>query len=115
MKRPAYRRWYSLGPAAVSGVFVLIVLVALWFSGLVDLSRLGFGAKASTAGLTAVPVSAARIPAYTKITRDQLWDPKAGSFAATYLPPKQVTPEMLTNLRDILGRVLDHDKPAGYI
>ena len=32
-----------------------------------------------------------------------------------YLPPRAVTKEMLVNISDILGRVLDHEKEPGYV
>lgn len=90
-------------------------LGALWYFGLLDLSKFRGPAVRSTAGLVAVPIPARTIPAYTKVTRDHFWDPKNGQLTVVYLPPKSVTPEMLSSLSDILGRVLDHDKPAGYV
>jgi hypothetical protein len=44
-----------------------------------------------------------------------LWDPKNNRVAVIYLQPSQVTGDMLTGLGDIIGRILDHDKAAGYI
>jgi Flp pilus assembly protein CpaB len=62
-----------------------------------------------------VPVLARPVPAYTRLTRDHVWDPKESRLTAIYLPPQSVTPEMLTRLGDILGRVLDHDKQPGFV
>jgi len=68
------------------------------------------------AGKVAVPVSARAIPAYTKISRDDLWNPKTDDLALKFLDPERLKDgEVLTNLPDITGRVLDHDKPAGYV
>ena len=36
-------------------------------------------------------------------------------LAVIYLPPRAVTKEMLLNLGDIIGRVLDGDKQPGYV
>jgi Flp pilus assembly protein CpaB len=65
--------------------------------------------------LIPIPTSVAPIPAYTKITRDHLWDARNGRLAVIYLQPENVTPEMLRTINQIAGRVLDHDKPAGYV
>jgi Flp pilus assembly protein CpaB len=68
-----------------------------------------------TSGLTPVPVPAARIAAYTKVTRDHLWDARNLRLAVVYLPPAAVTKEMLVNVSDILGGVLNHEKQPGYV
>jgi Flp pilus assembly protein CpaB len=68
------------------------------------------------AGKVAVPASGRAIPAYTKITRDDIWDVKSNDLSLRFLDPDKVKDGViLTNLQDILGRVLDHDKPAGYV
>jgi Flp pilus assembly protein CpaB len=66
-------------------------------------------------GLIAVPVPARTIPAYSAVTRDHLWDTRNARVTFVYLPPGNIRPEMLTRLTDILGRVLDHDKAAGFV
>ena len=55
------------------------------------------------------------IPAYTRIRRDHLWDRRNNRLAVIYLPPQAVTKEMLVNITDVLGRVLDHAKEPGYV
>jgi hypothetical protein len=55
------------------------------------------------------------IPAYTKLTRENLWDPAKGHLACLYLLPEEIKPEMILEYKKILGRVLKHDKPAGYV
>jgi hypothetical protein len=67
------------------------------------------------AGLTPVPVAAATIPAYSRVNRDHFWNPKTQELTVVYLPPASVTPEMMTRLPDIIGRVVDHDKRAGFV
>jgi Flp pilus assembly protein CpaB len=106
-----------MGPLlAVLGVVTVAVLVVggLWAAGLLDLSRLGSSAP-SLQGLIPVPVPARTIPAYAAVTRDHLWDPRNARLTVVYLPPENVRPEMLTRLTDILGRVLDHEKGAGFV
>jgi Flp pilus assembly protein CpaB len=101
----------------VAGIVVITLVAgsgALWATGLLDLSRLR-GQTRSLAGLTAVPVAARAIPAYTRINRDHFWNPQAQQLTVVYLPKNSVTPGMLIQLSDILGRVLDHEKPAGFV
>jgi hypothetical protein len=94
--------------AAVATLFVLLVGV-----GAVDLSKLGSN-KRSTAGLVPVPLAARTIRAYTKVTQSDLFDPKTGDLAVIYLKPEAIAPTVLTRVPDILGRVLNHEKAAGY-
>src|SRR5262245_34312096 len=97
--------------AVTALVLVVGALVAL---GVLDLSRFR-SQEPSTAGLIAVPTPAMTIPAYTRVQRDHLWDRTRNRLAVIYLPPRAVTPEMLTNISQVIGRVLDHDKAAGYV
>ena len=97
---------------AVASVVVLLgTLIAL---GVVDMSRFRSN-QPSTAGLIAVPTPATVIPAYTRIRRDHLWDRRNAQLAVIYLPPGAVTKEMLVNIGDVIGRVLDGDKEPGYV
>lgn len=112
------RGWWPPSPAIVTIFVVLMGLVALWSSGLIDLGRLGWGkslGQPSRAGLVAIPVSATAVPAYTRMNRDHLWNPTLGELSLIYLRPEQVSPEMIQEISRITGRVLDHDKPAGYV
>jgi len=109
------RRRFRISPAVVTAVVLLLAIGALFATGIVDRKLLGFGNKEpDLRGLVAVPVSAGPIPMYTKLTRDHLWNPKINSLAVIYLRPEQVTPDMIRRVSSIIGRVLDHDKPAGY-
>jgi hypothetical protein len=65
-------------------------------------------------GKERVWVSGRAIPAYTLVSRDDLWDPRRGGMAEVWLPKEAVTADMATDLNDIIGLVLKHDKPAGY-
>lgn len=63
----------------------------------------------------AVPVSARPIGTYSRVVRDDLWSLEHQRIAVVYLPEAQVSEEMLTNLKSILGRVLKHEKRKGYV
>lgn len=69
----------------------------------------------STEGLVPMPTVARRVMAYARVTRDDIWDTRNGRLAVVYLPPESVTPEMLTRVQDVVGRVLSHDKQPGYV
>jgi hypothetical protein len=107
--------WRAPIVAAGAMAMVSVTLVIAWWFGLLDLSRFRAAPLRSTAGLVAVPTPARTIPAFTKVNRDHMWDPAKREFTFIYLPPQAVTREMLVNQVDVLGRVLDHDKPAGYV
>ena len=80
-----------------------------------DLASLGLMSRISREGMVAVPTSARTIGAYTKVTRDHVWDRQSGNISVVYVPEDQVTPVMMTNLSNILGRVLKKEKAAGYV
>lgn len=113
----ARRRFLGLNPAGVTAIVVGVVLVGLWMFGVFDpLSKMLFAPREpSHRGQVAIPVSAVGIPAYTRITRDHLWSAKEGNFAVIYLRPDQVTPEIIRNSTNVFGRIMDHDKPPGYV
>ena len=100
--------------AAALAVSTVVVIVLLWSAGLLDFLRFGPDPP-STAGLIAVPTPARPIPAYTRVTRDHVWDVRNNNLSVIYLPPRAVTPEMLVKLADVVGRVLSHDKAPGYV
>lgn len=110
------RRRFRISPALVTVVVVLLAVGALFATGVINPALLGFGTPApDTRGMIAIPISAGPIPRYTRLTRDHLWDPRSQSFALFYLRPNQVTPDMIRSVNAITGRVLNHDKPAGYV
>ena len=86
--------------------------------GQLDLSFIPFFKKEGPQippGAIPIPISGRAIPAYTKITRDDLFDAKSGKFAFVYLQQDQIAPQTMLQMTEVLGRVLDHDKPAGYV
>lgn len=113
-RRPGGSSTLFAGPTIALGVVLLaaVMLGTLWGFGLLDFSR---STEPSTEGLIAVPTTARRIPAYTRLTRDHFWDVRNNRLTVIYLPPGAVTPEMLVKLSDVLGRVLGHEKAPGYV
>ncbi|MBV9124231.1 MAG: hypothetical protein JO112_12810 [Planctomycetes bacterium] len=64
-----------------------------------------------------VPVllSARAIPAYSKVSREDFFDPKTGEPLVRYVSSEEVEKHgFMTDLSKILGRVLSHEKAAGY-
>ena len=100
--------------ALITVAAVVVILGTLMVLGVVDVSRFRTTVP-STAGLIAVPTPATVIPAYTRIRRDHLWDRRNAQLAVIYLPPGAVTKEMLVDIGDVLGRVLDGPKEPGYV
>ena len=98
--------------AMVVATAAVAVFGLLWALGVINP---GGTPPPSTAGLVPVPTPVRRIPAYTRVTRDHLWDPRNQRLSFVYLPPGSLTPEMLVNVSDVLGRVLDHEKAPGYV
>ena len=65
--------------------------------------------------MVAVPITTRTIPAFTNVTRDYLLIPEKGTPKYLYLPPEMAKHlEVLTDFRQISGRVIDHEKPPGY-
>jgi Flp pilus assembly protein CpaB len=66
-------------------------------------------------GYVKVLASSVKIPAYTKITRDQLLDPKTGLWAFVPVPEGEIPKEAILSPNAVIGRVLNHDKSASYV
>ena len=119
MKPLSYRqrwRWSRLASSPLAFLGIVVVLsVGLWASGIVNSCWFGIDCPPSTEGLIAVPVSSQAIPAYTKLTRDHIWNAQKGEMAVAWLPPEQVTDSMKTNLKELFGRVLARYKAPGYV
>ena len=113
----ARRRLFRISPALVAAIVLLLAIGALFATGVLNRDRLGLGGVKGpdTRGMIAIPVSAGAIPKYTKLSRDHLVNPGTGTLSLLYLRPNEVSPEMIRTLDRIIGRVLDHDKPRGYI
>lgn len=72
-------------------------------------------AKRDLTGLVQVPLSGREIPAYSKLVREDLIHPRTQKLA-TYPMQRDALPDhVVTDMTDILGRVLAKDKPAGYV
>ena len=113
--RRRWSYWHASSLPAFIGLIGLGILALLALSGKLDLASLGWTSEVSHEGMVAVPTSARTIDAYTKMTRDHVWDGQSGHISVVYVPEEQVTPAMMTDLRHILGRVLKKDKAAGYV
>jgi Flp pilus assembly protein CpaB len=61
-----------------------------------------------------VLMAAQDIPAYTRITRDHLVSRETKEAVNFWLAPEQIPPGVKLNLSEIAGRVLKHDKRAGF-
>jgi len=96
----------ALALAAVGGVVGLLIATGTL--------RLGEETFVPPEGKIAVPISPRKLPAYRKLTLDDLVSPRTGRVAALYFEPEQVREEMLTDLTKIVGRVLQRTKPAGF-
>jgi len=119
MSPVAPRRSGGLTVSPVVMVVGAAALIAVLFAvlvggGFIDIPGLRPTTQ-STVGLIAVPTPGVVIPAYTRIRRDHLWDMRTQRLSVLYLPPNAMTKEMLTNITNILGRVLDHQKEPGYV
>src|SRR5580704_7834376 len=65
-------------------------------------------------GYVAVMASGMKIPAYTKISREHILDPATGGWAFLPLRETEIPKEVILSPSDVIGRVLNHEKPAGY-
>jgi Flp pilus assembly protein CpaB len=66
-------------------------------------------------GYVAVLASGVKIPAYTKITRDHLLDPKTGKWAFVPVRETDIPKEAILSPNDVIGRVVNHDKASTYV
>src|ERR1700730_12660766 len=94
--RPSLLRRVLLGGVLlVVGCFgTVATLAALGVIDLPFLKRLP--AAPSREGLVPVPLSGQRIPMYTRVARDFLFEPKTSELQVVWLPREQVKPTMLT-------------------
>jgi Flp pilus assembly protein CpaB len=66
------------------------------------------------AGKIPVPVSARAIKAYTRVSRDDVLDMKAGAIKVAYLDPSAIPDTMIRDVKHVIGRVLARDKGLEY-
>lgn len=98
---------------AVLVLGVLGTLFTLGFMGKIDAP--GFKSEkknALPAGYKEILVSATKIPAYTKVGREHIIDPRTMNFSLSFAPADQATQALGPGA--VLGRVLAQDKGAGY-
>ena len=72
------------------------------------------GAAGYPADWVAIPVAGRPIPAYSKVTREFLIDPKTGQLATLYVPPSIVPKNAILKLSGILGRVVARQKTEQF-
>lgn len=65
-------------------------------------------------GMVPVPVSARPMNAYSRVSRDDLWDLKENRPKVVYIDPSKMVESTITDGRKIVGRVLAADKKPGY-
>lgn len=101
-------------------LLVLAVMVFVTFGAFATLAATGviqlpwLKKKRSLEGLYGYPITSRPVRAYSRVTRDDLLDPKTGELKVFYVPLQNANSSILVDLGKILGRVLKADKPAGY-
>jgi len=115
--RPRRRRRGLPGAGGSGGALVALLglgaLVALVWA----LGGLGGNEEAGISqppGTVAVPISPRALPPYERVTLEDLFRSRGGRIAYVYLEPDDVRSEMLTELSQIVGRVLRKPKAAGF-
>lgn len=108
--------YWPPSPGLMSVLVIAILVIGAWSTGTwKSLNPFGGNSNRARPGTVAVPVSGVAISAYTEITRDHLWDPKAGQMSVVYLPQNEDRTGIATEVGAIIGRVLRRDKPSGYV
>jgi Flp pilus assembly protein CpaB len=89
-------------------------LASLWAMGYVNFAKLTASSGPNRGDKIPVLMAGQDIPAYTRVTRDHLISPETKEAANFWLAPEQVPPGVKVNISEIAGRVLKHDKKAGF-
>ncbi|MGB2612416.1 MAG: RcpC/CpaB family pilus assembly protein [Isosphaeraceae bacterium] len=120
MKRVSTRRLAGSSSSYKTASLLLVTLLGggiatvagLWAAG-VEIPFLKMGPDLR--GKIAVPTNPRPILAYTKLTRDDLLVPETHLPRYMYLSPEDVKRlGLITDFNKIVGRVVDHDKPAFF-
>jgi len=120
MKRVSTRRLAGSSSSYKTASLLLFTLLGggiatvagLWAAG-VEIPFLKMGPDLR--GKVAVPTNPRPILAYTKLTRDDLLVPETHLPRYMYLSPEDVKRlGVITDFNKIVGRVVDHDKPAFF-
>jgi len=104
----------GLGTALlVIGVVFLAGLTGagLWAAGVFESAS---AAPPSREGQIACPALAREVPTYSKVTRDDLINPRTGQLNVIWLP-QAAGESALRDVSQIMGRVLSRDKSAGSV
>lgn len=102
--KKSYSKYRTFKPFISLAIFLLIAGGAMYFSMKVIKEN---KKKSEHKGKVAVPSSYVDIPGLTKITRDHL--------DYIYLDGKTIPKKVITDLKGVLGRVLNDGKPKGYV
>lgn len=98
---------------AITGVAAVIGVRMGWISR--GNTKAVLASEPDRTGKRPVPVAAMPIPAYTRITRDHLWDLEKQTWAVAWLDEERAQESGLILVgADLLGRVLSHDKMKDY-
>lgn len=111
--------WLWLGVGAVVLVLGTWAAVeggipAAW-ARLPGFERFAHAKESAPAGTIAVPVTARAIKAYSRITRDDVWDPTTNRITVVHLDASKLGADVVTDFAKVRGRVLAKDKAAGYV
>jgi len=91
------------------------VAIPAFFSGEVLAAEKGDKFEKLPPGRVRVIISGRAISAYSKVKRDDLWDPAKNTWAVSDANEDLVKERgILFDVQDIVGRVLAHDKAPGY-
>lgn len=109
--------WIGLGALAlVLGTWVAVEggIPEAW-ARLPGMERFAHAKTNVPAGSVAVPVTARAIKAYTRVSRDDVWDPSTNTITVVHLDASKLGPDVITDFAKVRGRVLARDKAAGYV
>ena len=114
-------RGSSLGSIIlIGGTFLLLgasgVLGTLYALGvpLPYLNRVEKAEKPNREGQIPVLVAGRTIPAYARVTRDDIFDIKTNTFSTVWLRQQDIRPEMILDFNQVMGRVVRQEKKAGF-
>ncbi len=107
------------GILSMLGILTLLVIGTLGFLAILDVwSPADWFAEdvEDHTGQIAVPYTAFPIPAYTKITRDHLVNPRTMQPSVIWINEELAKRDgIMTHMGEVRGRVLKYNKGAGYV
>ena len=118
MSPAAYRKPRSSASTFVLPGVLLIGIAAavgvLWSLGLIHLGSPPPG-PAVPPGAQDMITCVRLLPAYKKVTREDVYDFQANHFSVTFIPKDSFRPNMKRGAQEVVGRVLKHDMHPGYV